>query len=66
MDSTDWIETYRSQGFALVRGVFGPADVEALRGAFDAVLEKGRRFQATAREGLTEYRVVPIAGKPTF
>ncbi len=61
-----WISEYWSQGFTLVRGVFGSEDVRILQAAFEDVLKKAQSFQKTTKEGLTEYRVVPIQGKPVF
>ena len=45
----DFVEHYRREGYAVVRGVFGPADIAALRTAFDRIharaLAHGRSFR---------------------
>jgi ectoine hydroxylase-related dioxygenase (phytanoyl-CoA dioxygenase family) len=48
-DREDYLTQYRRDGFAIVRGVFGAAEVAELAGAFDAVrlagLRHGRSFR---------------------
>ena len=52
-----YVEQYHAQGFAVVPGVFGSADVAALAGAFDEVKAAGAMHQATFRHGNVLYVV---------
>jgi hypothetical protein len=61
-----WIEEYWEQGFAFVRGVFPRNETEALSRCFDEILALGRGLTETTKQGLAEFRVVPINGKPTL
>lgn len=66
MGSPAWIEEYWERGFVRIPGVFPAAEVAELGAYFDEVLERAARFRAIAKEGLTEYRIVPVAGRPTL
>lgn len=46
-----YLEQYREQGFAIVRGVFAPTDVRALKAAFDDVYAEGLRHPSSYRHG---------------
>lgn len=61
-----WIDEYWDRGFVRVPGVFPPAEVAELAGYFDAILAQATGLDAVTKRGLTEFRVVPIAGKPTL
>jgi hypothetical protein len=62
----EWIEQYREDGFAHIPGVFPESEVRELAAAFDEILALGEGYRQTTRQGLTEFRVIPIAGKPTL
>lgn len=66
MEEIDWIREYRERGFVRVRGVFPPSEIAELASYFDEILERARGFGAIAKQGLTEYRIVPIEGRPTL
>jgi len=66
MAAPGWIERYWEDGFAIVRGVFAPARMAELGRYFDEILERAVGMREIAREGLTEFRVVPIDGVPTL
>ncbi len=61
-----WIAEYWERGFARVAGVFPPGEIAALSAGFDDILALGRDLTETTKQGLAEFRVVPIAGKPTL
>jgi ectoine hydroxylase-related dioxygenase (phytanoyl-CoA dioxygenase family) len=61
-----WIEEYWEQGFAFVRGVFPKHEIAELSRCFDEILALGQGLTETAKQGLAEFRVVPINGKPTL
>jgi len=62
----DWIAKYREQGFVRIPGVFPKDEVAELIRYFDEILARGSALRQTTREGMAEFRVVPIAGKPTL
>ncbi len=47
----EYIEHYRAFGFAVVKGVFGPREVEELAAAFDRVYARGMTHRASFRHG---------------
>ncbi|MDB5106480.1 MAG: hypothetical protein JWP91_4169 [Fibrobacteres bacterium] len=61
-----WIGEYWEKGFTRVPGVFPANEIEELSKGFDEVLALGKGLTKTTKSGLTEYRVVPIDGKPTL
>jgi len=61
-----WTKDYWDRGFAVIRGVFPEAEIAELAGYFDEILAKGVGLEKTTKQGLAEFRVVPIAGKPTL
>lgn len=60
----DWVDRYWDDGFAFVRGVFTPAEAAELGGYFDEILAQAAGMREITRNGLSELRVVPIAGVP--
>jgi len=46
----DVLESYRRDGFAIVRGVFGPDEVAEMAAAFDTVREAGLRLERSYRD----------------
>lgn len=48
---TQYLQQYREQGYAVVRGVFSEGEVAELRAAFDRIRAQGERFGATFRHG---------------
>ncbi len=50
----------------MVRGVFPPDEIVELGKYFDEILAQGQGLEKTTKQGLAEFRVVPIAGKPTL
>jgi hypothetical protein len=64
--NTGWIEEYRDRGFAMVRGVFSESEAAELGRYFDEILALGAGLEQTTKQGLAEFRVVPIDGKPTL
>ncbi|MDB5050942.1 MAG: hypothetical protein JWO30_4013 [Fibrobacteres bacterium] len=61
-----WIAEYWERGFVRIPGVFPENEIRELSGCFDEVLTLGRGLTETTKNGLAEYRVVPIDGKPTL
>lgn len=61
-----WIEEYRERGFVRIPGVFPRAEVDELAKYFDEILALGTGLEKTTKQGLAEFRVVPIDGKPTL
>jgi ectoine hydroxylase-related dioxygenase (phytanoyl-CoA dioxygenase family) len=61
-----WIDEYWERGFVRIPAVFPAQEIAALAGYFDEILERATGLKAIAKQGLTEFRVVPIAGKPTL
>ena len=64
--ATRWIDRYLQDGFAVIPGVFSRAEIAELGGYFDEVLAWASGARETTKHGLTEFRVVPIAGVPTL
>jgi ectoine hydroxylase-related dioxygenase (phytanoyl-CoA dioxygenase family) len=48
---SDYLDQYREQGYAVVRGVFSESEIADLRAAFDRIRGQGERFGATFRHG---------------
>ncbi len=48
---SDYLDQYRQQGYAVVRGVFSEGEVADLCAAFDRVRDQGERFGASFRHG---------------
>src|SRR3954470_7795556 len=61
-----WIGEYWDRGYAVIPAVFPADEIGALAGYFDEILAMGLGLQQTTKQGLAEFRVVPIAGKPTL
>jgi ectoine hydroxylase-related dioxygenase (phytanoyl-CoA dioxygenase family) len=61
-----WIEEYWERGFVRIRGVFPAREIAELAGYFDAILARATGLEAVSKQGLTEFRVVPIGGRPTL
>lgn len=61
-----WQDEYRETGYAFVRGVFPNNEIDELAKGFDDILAVGRGLTETTKQGLAEFRVVPIDGKPTL
>lgn len=61
-----WVNEYWENGFVRVPGVFSRADAAQLAGYFDEILALGEGLKTTTKQGLAEFRVVPIDGKPTL
>ena len=66
MAQPEWIDRYWQDGFALVQGVFPADEVADLSRCFDDILQRAAGLGQITKEGLTEYRVVPISGVPTL
>ena len=66
MQRPAWIDEYWERGFVRVPGVFPPREVAELAGYFDAILAQAMGLKNVTKQGLTEFRVVPIGGKPTL
>lgn len=62
----DWMEEYWTRGFVMIRGVFPSDEIAELAGYFDEILALGSGLRETTKQGLAEFRVVPINGKPTL
>jgi ectoine hydroxylase-related dioxygenase (phytanoyl-CoA dioxygenase family) len=54
---SSYIDAYREHGFAVVRAVFGPADVAELSRAFDDMKAAGSKHRASFRHGNVLYVV---------
>ena len=61
-----WMDEYWENGYAFIRGVFPQNEVDELARGFDEILALGRGLTETTKQGLAEFRVVPIDGKPTM
>ena len=61
-----WIDEYWERGFVRVPAVFPAGEIAELAGYFDEILERATGLKAIAKQGLTEFRVVPIEGRPTL
>ena len=57
----DMLERYRTQGFAIVKGVFAPDEIEQLAEAFDRIYAQGTRHPKSFRHGNVFYRVAKDA-----
>jgi len=55
--SSGHLERYRRDGYAVVRGVFGAADVAAMAAAFDRIYAEGLGHPKSYRHGNVYYRV---------
>ena len=62
----DWIEEYRERGYVRVPGVFPAREVAELAGYFDDILAQATGLTQVTKRGLTEFRVVSVAGRPTL
>ena len=71
----DWQQAYRREGYAILRGVFGPAEVETFRAAADIVHAEAVAHGRSFRHGNLFYRVerdevgrpiVPIVQWPSW
>jgi ectoine hydroxylase-related dioxygenase (phytanoyl-CoA dioxygenase family) len=61
----DHVAQYRRNGYAIVRGVFGPAEMESIGAAADQVHAEGVRHGRSFRHGNLFYNVAPgRAGGP--
>jgi len=56
-DRDDILERYRRDGFAVVRGVFGPAEVAEMAAAFDTVQAAGLRLGRSFRDRNVLFRL---------
>lgn len=61
-----WIDEYWERGFVRIPGVFPADEIADLSRYFDEILTQATGLNAVTKRGLTEFRVVPIAGKPTL
>lgn len=61
-----WIDEYWDRGFVRIPAVFPASEIAELAGYFDAILAQATGLEAVTKQGLTEFRVVPIEGKPTL
>ncbi len=52
-----YLDQYRKRGYAVIRGVFSPDDVSALRDAFDRVYNRGLRHPASFRDKNVFFRI---------
>src|SRR5215467_14873650 len=53
----DHVDHYRRLGYAVVKGVFGPAEVEDLRAAFDRLHTQALQHPRSYRHGNLLYRL---------
>lgn len=51
------VHAYREHGFAVVRGVFAPAEIAALADAFDRIRAEGMRHPKSFRHGNVFFRI---------
>jgi hypothetical protein len=58
----DYVAAYRRQGFAILRGLFGPEELAAIAVAADEVHDEGLRLGRSFRHGNLFYRVAAGAG----
>jgi hypothetical protein len=58
----DYVATYRREGFAVVRGLFGPGEIEAIGRAVDQIYEEGLAHGRSFRHGNLFYNVAPGDG----
>jgi ectoine hydroxylase-related dioxygenase (phytanoyl-CoA dioxygenase family) len=52
-----YIDDYRRDGFAIIRGVFTPWEVAELQAAFNRIYTEGQKHPKTYRHGNTLYRI---------
>jgi ectoine hydroxylase-related dioxygenase (phytanoyl-CoA dioxygenase family) len=57
-DAADLVTGYREQGYAVVRGLFSPAEVEAIGRAIDAVEADASAHGRSFRHGNLNYRLI--------
>ena len=62
----NWINEYWERGFTIIRGAFSLDEIVKLSQYFDEILTLGNGLTTTTKNGLSEFRVVPIQGKPTL
>jgi ectoine hydroxylase-related dioxygenase (phytanoyl-CoA dioxygenase family) len=55
----DHVAAYREQGYAIVRGVFSPAEIEAIAAAVDRIHAEGVAHGRSFRHGNLFYNVAP-------
>ncbi len=51
------VEQYRDQGFAVIKDVFAPAEIQELRAAFDRVYAQGMAYGRSFRDGNTLFKI---------
>jgi hypothetical protein len=61
-----WVDKYWEDGFVRIPGVFPMNEVAELERGFDEILALGRGLTGVTKQGLAEFRVVPIDGRPTL
>ncbi len=61
-----WQSHYWAQGYALIPKVFSAEEMNELGKYFDEILKLGEGLEKTTKQGLAEFRVIPIDGKPTL
>jgi hypothetical protein len=61
-----WTKDYWEKGFAIIPRVFPASEIAELASYFDEILAMGAGLEKTTKQGLAEFRVVPISGKPTL
>lgn len=57
----DYLEHYNVHGYAVVKGVFGPAEIAEMSAAFDRVYEQGLTHRTSYRHGNVFFRVADDA-----
>jgi ectoine hydroxylase-related dioxygenase (phytanoyl-CoA dioxygenase family) len=57
-----YLDQYREQGYAVVKGVFGPAEIGELAEAFDRVYAQGLRHPTSFRHQNVLFRIADDAG----
>jgi hypothetical protein len=60
--AADHVEHYRREGYAIVRGVFTPSEIDEIGAAIDRVHEEGLSHGRSFRHGNLFYRVIEGAG----
>jgi len=64
--ASDYVTRYRREGYVILRGVFGAAEVEAIRRAVDKVHAEAASYGRSFRHGNLFYRIVQDErGEPT-
>ncbi len=61
-----WKESYWRDGFVILPGVVPLEDIALLSIYFDEMLAQATGLARVTKTGLTEFRVVDVAGKPTL